>query len=524
MTPGAWLQTTAAAATSIWVLLRPRVLSRPLASRGPLRRLQRRDGLVLGVCLGALVAGLAVKASEYRDKGLSLPLHTWDVYHYYMGAKYFPELGYTGLYECAVVADIQDGHGEGLKLRNIRDLKTNKVQSALAVASDPDRCLRRFGAPRWQSFKRDIAWFRNRMTTREWIMAQTDHGFNGTPVWLLVGRPLASLGPASTAQMFGLMMVDVTLLCVMWLVLWRVFGWRAALVALVYWATNYTSRLAWTNGAYLRQGWLVLTMLGVSLLYRRRHAAAGFALTWAAGLRLFPAALLAGPVINALRRIWERRRPTLSAEHRRLVLGSLAALLLLGGLSLALHGPGAWAAFWRDITQHHQTPAINLIGLKALAAYNTHAKELIDHNRRDGLELWRKARKDTYLKRRPVFLVLVAAFILLLARAVWRRPDWESALLSMGLVAIAGQPANYYLSFFLGLGLFYDRYPWVAGAMCAYAAVGWLMVPLMPEKGPRYIWLSALTLVLVLGITYWFAANPPHRDDEGPGSESELQQ
>ncbi|NDC39188.1 MAG: discoidin domain-containing protein, partial [Proteobacteria bacterium] len=37
-------------------------------------------------------------------------VHTWDFYHYYVGGKYFPELGYTHMYECAARADIEAGY------------------------------------------------------------------------------------------------------------------------------------------------------------------------------------------------------------------------------------------------------------------------------------------------------------------------------------------------------------------------------------------------------------------------------
>ena len=35
-------------------------------------------------------------------------IHVWDTYHYYVGSKYFPELSYDRLYECASVADAED--------------------------------------------------------------------------------------------------------------------------------------------------------------------------------------------------------------------------------------------------------------------------------------------------------------------------------------------------------------------------------------------------------------------------------
>ena len=36
-------------------------------------------------------------------------IHIWEHYHYYMGAKYGPELRYARLYECTAAADVQDG-------------------------------------------------------------------------------------------------------------------------------------------------------------------------------------------------------------------------------------------------------------------------------------------------------------------------------------------------------------------------------------------------------------------------------
>ena len=36
-------------------------------------------------------------------------VHVWDTYHYYMGAKYFREVGYENLYDCAAIADAESG-------------------------------------------------------------------------------------------------------------------------------------------------------------------------------------------------------------------------------------------------------------------------------------------------------------------------------------------------------------------------------------------------------------------------------
>ena len=43
---------------------------------------------------------------EFRYPGF---VDAGDTFHYYLGAKYFPELGYRRLYECTAVADAEAG-------------------------------------------------------------------------------------------------------------------------------------------------------------------------------------------------------------------------------------------------------------------------------------------------------------------------------------------------------------------------------------------------------------------------------
>ncbi len=54
-------------------------------------------------------------------------MHYHEFFHYYLGSKYFAELGYTGLYDCVVVAELNAGRGDEVSGRWIRDLTTNEL-------------------------------------------------------------------------------------------------------------------------------------------------------------------------------------------------------------------------------------------------------------------------------------------------------------------------------------------------------------------------------------------------------------
>jgi len=54
--------------------------------------------------------------------------HRHEVYHYYLGSKYFDELGYKRLYECSLVAESETGKRSLQPAREARDLSTNTLK------------------------------------------------------------------------------------------------------------------------------------------------------------------------------------------------------------------------------------------------------------------------------------------------------------------------------------------------------------------------------------------------------------
>ena len=124
----------------------------------------------------------------------SRAIHYWDSFHYYVGAKYFDENQYTELYNCSVIAELDDGRKSEFSTRQVRNLMTNKLGKAEDVAKNALKTCRELFADkaRWNAFRNDLRLFRSHMGKDWWHKMFKDHGFNASPVWSMVGVPIAN--------------------------------------------------------------------------------------------------------------------------------------------------------------------------------------------------------------------------------------------------------------------------------------------------------------------------------------------
>jgi len=241
------------------------------------------------IALGVL-GGLAY--FNYGQLHFGKFIHVWDTYHYYVGAKYFPELNYDRLYQCATIADAEDGHRAEAEKRTITDLHANLMVRTTDILARPEDCKSHFTDARWRQFKADVNFFRSRVHDQRWTQIHQDHGFNATPVWTLLGFALTNLGPASTSQVTLLTLLDPLYLLAMAALLYWAFGPRVLGLGLLILGTNFPNRFYWTGGSFLRHDWLFYLVAVVCLLTKGRPMLAGAALAYATLLRLFPGLLL----------------------------------------------------------------------------------------------------------------------------------------------------------------------------------------------------------------------------------------
>src|SRR5262245_61976142 len=218
----------AAALSAVGIVLV--LLGLMLRSEAWQRRLQRAL-----VALAALCAAAYVNFGTFHGRGL-FP-HYWEQFHYFLGAKYFPELGYDGLYVASMGAEMQDRQG-GQFQPYLRDLRTNDIVPTATLESFGYEVHQRFTAERWADFRRDNRFFM-RLDPGYVMKVRMDHGYNPSPAWTALARLFADRLSAShrTAVLLGVL--DLLLITLAFVVLFRTYGVELGSLALVVFATGY---------------------------------------------------------------------------------------------------------------------------------------------------------------------------------------------------------------------------------------------------------------------------------------------
>lgn len=407
-------------------------------------------------------------------------IHAWDTYHYYMGAKYFPELGYERLYECAVVADSEEGDAqlnEQFKTRAITDLRTNVMVKVDDILAHPDRCKSHFSDARWQAFKKDLRFFRGRFDRQRWIEVHHDHGYNATPVWTVVGYTIANAGIATTEFITTINLLDPLYLLLMAAMLAWAFGFRVAALGMLVLGTNWPNRYTFTGGAFLRHDWLFYFVASICLLKKQRPFLGGMAIAYATLLRLFPGLLLLGPMLagaELLRRRFSSKTPADAPEKQPLLAaikdaqnpvgqwsryaagGVVATVLLLGIATPLTGGLDTWKQFAANTAKHAATPLTNHMGWRTIVSWrpsDVGAKlKGTEPNAIDAWAKWKAARVENYRSAFPLYVagILGALVVLYLGIRHGGMEPWIAAAMGAGTI-IFTELTDYYYCFLIAM-------------------------------------------------------------------------
>ena len=368
-------------------------------------------------------------------------VHNHDMRVYYPVAKYFRELRYDGVYLASALAYLDDLPGSSRSAIQLRDLRTHEMRRFSDVEPEAAAVRRRFTEPRWREFTEDMRYFRETMGNRVYLDTLSDHGANATPVWIMIARLLFGHTRAGNTTLLAGALLDPLLLLIALLAIGRCFGLRTALVCAVVFGANdfYLFGSSWA-GATLRHDWLAFAALGVCALKAGWWRAGGALLALSAMLRAFPALALVGAALPGLwslgEDVYTRRRllswKELVVAHKalgRIVLGAAACAAACGIFSMFVLPADAWGQWIRKVVLLNGGAYVNHVSLRTLVAGN------------DALQA------TTLWARWPLFVVLLAGFVILVALAARGRTHAQGALLGLLLIPIVLNPANYYIHF-----------------------------------------------------------------------------
>jgi hypothetical protein len=431
-------------------------------------------------------------------------VHYHEMYHYYMGSKYTKELSYSFLYFCSNVADIEAGYEESVKGRVVRNLWDNQLQDTQMVFTQPEICTQRFSKERWSMFQEDNSYFRENLGD-SWPKALGDHGYNPSPVWGIMGNLLSNTGPVTDTKVFMLALLDPLLLILMWFMVWRAFGWKAMSVAMIYWGTNFPAWFWWNGGGFLRQDWLALSVIGLCFLRQKKLGLAGFMLTWAGLLRIFPFVFLAGLIIKIILDVVRNKQFFPDKRYVRLGAGILVALMIfLPASILVSRNTHIWPPFAHNIVKHLDSSMTNTMGLKTVLSYKHQYRgsQTRDSTLRDPYLKWKVHRKETFQSRKWLFTLFCLGFFILFCRSIRAQDDWVACTLSVGFMVLYTESLCYYYSILLVYGLLWPKRESVGIFLCAYSAVCWYFTGVSDAYDEIYVWISGVTIPFIFYFTY----------------------
>jgi hypothetical protein len=442
---------------------------------------------------GALAALAALSALGYLNffafHGERTFVHYHDVAHYYLGGKYFRELGYANLYTAMLRAEAESFDSR-FKTIEARDLRSGELVHIRVLLEESAVVKAAFTRERWADFRTDVEYFREALGPQYGKVFQ-DHGFNPTPLWALVGGPLANRVPAGSGTgILLLTLLDPLLIVAAFVVIGRVFGAETTLLAVIHFCIVFGATFGWTGGAFLRFVWFFAVMAGFCGLERGRHLLAGALFAVAAVLRIFPAFFVAGLFFKAVFDLISARRFRWPAWRLATSFVGTAAVLVATTL-VSFGGLGTWRDFNRNLDRHVDTVSPNIVGLAQLMGHDsaprsaTVTAEELRHIREQRARLYEWLLVSVF----PFALIAAAVASMLVRNAA-------AAALGVPLIFVGTNLASYYYGFLVVLVLVNREAPRRLILVFAAEALSYVLLLFDEREALLYVARSAILIYL----------------------------
>lgn len=442
-------------------------------------------------------------------RGANRPVAFHDVFHYYIGAKYYPELEYTRIYNCTATAELDDGRGIDVARRWHRDLQTGELIVQAPTLTEQAECRSRFGS-RWDLFRGDVEWFRQHMPPAQWDVIHTDYGFNATPTWSAVSRWMIGGAPVSARQIFALSVLDYVLLALMCAIIWRSFGPVVFSIATLWWALAEPTSFRWLGGAFLRHDALFCLVAGACALKTSRPRAAGAWLAAAVLLRAYPIVILTGLGIHVVHRLRQTGVRRLDSNCRALVVGFAVGSIALLAFTEFTWAPTRvgpiepWRGFLAKAEKHVNTQFTNNLGLQSVLSFSQSSRAAnVERFWLDGpWDTWKAAQTTVFQSRKWMYWTLVIGFLTLLVFALRHTEDWIALVVGVAMLPIATDLSNYYYSVLLLFAFLWPVDPLIGLGLAGVSLLTDVTSVLITMPDDRSVVNSLALILLSVWVTY----------------------
>ncbi len=470
----------------------------PRGQRPPWRGAAKRQ-LVLALWAPlALTAAWHAAGHDLVRFATTPRIRVWNVFHYYLGAEYFGEVGYLDLYDAALLAD-QEADDYWRRVHRVRDQSTYLFEPRDSALGELART--HFTPQRWRQFQQDLAALQPQRSAKKWRSIFIDRGYNASPFWSAVIAPLTHILPARRpGALKALCSLDLLILGAIFILIARTFGATRGWLALLLFALSPVDR-GRIVGGFLQYDWLLALTISVCALRQRKSAWAAASLAYATLERVFPLLFAGSLLLPAIVR-WVRSG-RLRRDHLRF--GLLYATFMLVGLGIGCltpRGPAAWPDFFGNILHHgeHHTFGEQRVGLKHLMTHRITSSELEDNS---------TERRERFAEQETLYRLLAALLLLGWFAAVHRRYGVEAFLLGLVPFFALLVSSRYYWSCLLlvplvARGTKLGRRSARAGT-AVLVGFGLIYLSVLTLELPRYGQYLLFDLFLLVGFTAWIA-------------------
>jgi hypothetical protein len=371
-----------------------------------------RVGLKVSAVLVVIVAGFVY---FYSARGLTRRhyLNFHDLYHYYLGAKFFPETSYNDFYACHLQADQSRSHPRHKDKDKVRDLSNYKILEAKEIREKAD--CSRFSKERWEQFRADTRFF-DKYSGKK---VMRDHGYNGTPFHAFFASKIAGLVSANYKNLVLISFVDIMALCILFAVLVWGVGWKLSFCFSTFLFVNFAD--FYFHVSFGRYWWLMTLGIGLAFLYRKKYAPSAVFLVASAMLNVFPLLFFAGIGLKIVFSLVTRRH--LESCYKTFVVWAFMASVVFGGISMMHDRPlERYQVFFNNMGMHSSLLTSSRIGFQ----YNTMFKgEVTEDSPNYSYKQKRQDLKDIAVP----YGILVGLILLFGAAIIVRLDDFRATIL-----------------------------------------------------------------------------------------------